>query len=97
MAAMEATKIKSAISAVGEIDDGKNSMLNINSLMTAFESFVADAKAGSGTPITYWLKPITACQLAMMYVAKYLPRTYVTSAGDDVTPTNEPDTPGTGG
>ena len=95
MVALEADKVKSAISAVGEIDDGKNSMLNINSLMTSFQSFVDKASTSCGMPISYWLKPITASQLAQMWVAKYLPKQYVTSAGDDVTPTNEPDTPGT--
>ena len=97
MVALEADKVKSTISAVGEIDDGKNSMLNINSLMTSFQSFVDKASTSCGMPISYWLKPITASQLAQMWVAKYLPKQYVTSAGDDVTPTNEPDTPGTGG
>ena len=63
--------------------------------MTSFQSFVDKASTSCGMPISYWLKPITASQLAQMWVAKYLPKQYVTSAGDDVTPTNEPDTPGT--
>jgi len=90
MTAIEATKVKSAISAVGELDDGKNQILNINSMMTAFTNFVERAVTTPGVPINYWLKPITASQLAQMWVAKYLPSQYVTSAGDDITPTHEP-------
>jgi hypothetical protein len=93
MVALEASKIKSAVSAVGELDDGKNKMLDINSLMTAFTDFVTKAAAGGGVPINYFLKPITASQLAQMWVSKYLPGEYVTSAGDDTNP-NEPKTDG---
>jgi hypothetical protein len=94
MVALEATKIQSAVSAVGELDDGKNKMLDINSLMTAFTDYVTKAAAGNvGVPINYFLKPITASLLAQMWVAKYLPGEYVTSSGDD----SNPDEPKTGG
>jgi hypothetical protein len=87
MMSIEAAKIKSVMSAVSEHQDGANKMLDINSLMTAFTDFVQKASAGNiGIPITYYLKPITASQLAQMWVAKYLPGEYVTSAGDDKTP-----------
>lgn len=87
MMSIEAAKIKSVMSAVSEHQDGSNKMLDINSLMTAFTDFVQKASAGNiGIPITYYLKPITASQLAQMWVAKYLPGEYVTSAGDDTTP-----------
>ena len=94
MMSIEAAKIKSVMSAVSEHQDGTNKMLDINSLMTAFTDFVQKASAGNiGVPITYYLKPITASQLAQMWVAKYFPGQYVTSAGDDTTPQE----PGGGG
>ena len=87
VSAMKAATITSVMSAVANHQDGSNKMLDINSLMTAFTDYVAKAGAGNiGVPITYFLKPITAAQLAQMWVAKYLPRQYVTSAGDDSTP-----------
>ena len=89
MVALQASKIKAAVSAVGELDDGKNKMLDINSLMTAFTDFVSKASTNVGVPINYYLKPITANQLAQMWISKYLPGEYVTSAGDD-TDANEP-------
>ncbi len=87
MMSIRTSELKSVMTAVGEIDDGKNKMLDINTLMTAFTDFVQKAAAGeAGVPIKYFLKPITANQLYQMWVAKYFPATYVTSAGDDTTP-----------
>ncbi len=87
MMSLEAAKIKNVMSAVSEHQDGANKMLDINSLMTAFTDFVTRAGAGDiGVPIEYYLKPITASQLAQMWVAKYFPAHYVTSAGDDSKP-----------
>ncbi|GLS24569.1 hypothetical protein [Marinibactrum halimedae] len=87
MMSIEAAKIKSVMSSVSEHQDGSNKMLDINSLMTAFTDFVNKAIAGNvGVPINFYLKPITASQLAQMWVAKYFPGKYVTSAGDDSTP-----------
>lgn len=87
MMAIRNSEVKSVMSAVGEIDDGKNKMLDINSLMTAFTDYVSKAAGGDiGVPIEYFLKPITANQLFQMWVAKYFPAMYVTSAGDDTTP-----------
>ena len=83
MVALEGAKIKSAVSAVGELDDSRNKMLDVNSLMTAFTDFISKASTNIGVPINYFLKPITANQLAQMWVSKYLPNQYVTSAGDD--------------
>ena len=87
MMAIRNGDVTSVMSAVGEIDDGKNKMLDINSLMTAFTDYVAKAGDGDiGVPIEYFLKPITANQLFQMWVAKYFPAKYVTSAGDDTKP-----------
>ena len=87
MMSIRNSEVKSVMSAVGEIDDGKNQMLDINSLMTAFTDYVNKAGSGEiGVPIEYFLKPITANQLFQMWVAKYFPAKYVTSAGDDTTP-----------
>jgi len=87
---MQSSQLKAAVSAVGEIDSESNKMLDINSLMTAFTDFVNKAIAGEcGVPINYYLKPITKKQLAQMWIAKYIPGEYVTSAGDDTGNTDD--------
>ncbi|MDW7547736.1 hypothetical protein [Pseudoalteromonas peptidolytica] len=84
MVQLQNAKIESAVSAVGKMQGESNKMLDINSLMTAFTDFVTKAaESNSGVPVNYYLKPITKAQLAQMWIAKYLPAKYVTSAGDD--------------
>lgn len=96
MQALSTSRIQSVMSAVGEIQDGSNKMLDINSLMTAFTDYVNKAIGGNvGVPINYYLKPITKSQLAQMWVAKYLPGTFITDAGDDSEP-EEPVSSGKG-
>lgn len=87
MVQLRSSEITSVMSSLASTDDGSNKILDINSLMTAFEDYVNKAIEGNvGAPINYYLKPITASQLAQMWIAKYLPGKYVTSAGDDSTP-----------
>lgn len=91
MKALEASKITAVMSGLEKVDDGKNQMLDINSLMTAMEDYITKAMAGDvGVPLSYYLKPITASQLAQMWISKYLPGEYVTSAGDDTGTTDDP-------
>lgn len=83
MQAMESTKVQSVLTGLSDIDDGQNKMLDINSLMTAFEDYVDKALAGNiGVPINYYLKPITKSQIAQLWVAKYYPE-YMAIGGDD--------------
>ncbi len=98
MTAIKGAQTKSVMSGLQTVDDGKNKMLDINSLMTAFEDYVNKAITGDvGVPVTYYLKPITASELAQMWVAKYFPGQYVTSAGDDTTPKEPGDNTSGGG
>jgi len=87
MMAINHGQITSVMSGLQAVDDGSNKMLDINSLMTAFEDYISKAIDGKvGVPINYYPKPITAAQLAQMWVAKYYPGQYVTAAGDDSKP-----------
>ena len=43
MISMKPTEIKSALSAFGEIDDGSNNILDINSMMTALDDYLKKA------------------------------------------------------
>ncbi|MDY7021094.1 MAG: hypothetical protein SWJ54_06990 [Cyanobacteriota bacterium] len=91
MIQIRASEIHSVMLGLGEIDDGVNKMLDINTLMTAFEDYVNKALAGNiGVPVTYHLKPITRAQLAQMWVAKYYPNQYLSISGDDSSNGNSP-------
>jgi hypothetical protein len=76
--------VNAVIGKLGEIQGQKVRMLNIDSLMTAFDNYVDRARAGGiGVPINYYFKPITRSQLAQMWLTKYYPGQYLALAGDD--------------
>ncbi|KAF7551976.1 hypothetical protein G7Z17_g4620 [Cylindrodendrum hubeiense] len=93
MVSMKAGDVKAALSALGELDDGSNKILDINSMMTALDDYLKKAADGtSGVPINYYLKDITKKMLAEMWVAKYLPGEYMAISGDDTDPEKKKDT-----
>ena len=80
-----------AVSAVNEMDKQQNQIIDTNSMMTAFDDYVAKASDGNcGVPINFLLKPITQKQIAKAWVDKYYPNEFRTHdhLGDD---------PGSGG
>jgi len=85
---LKSAAITSVMQGLSALDDGQNKMLDIYSMMVAFEDYV---KAATGTvenvkigvPINYYTKPITRTQLAQMWVAKYYPNKYLGISGDD--------------
>jgi len=84
MVSMKAGDIKATLSALAEIKDGSNKILDINSMMTALEDYVSKvADATSGVPINYYIKDITKDMLAEMWVAKYFPGEYMKINYDD--------------
>ncbi|KAI1081487.1 hypothetical protein F5B20DRAFT_536198 [Whalleya microplaca] len=93
MVSMKAGEIKATLSALAEIDDGSNKVLDINSMMAALEDYVSkvtDAK--SGIPINYYTKDITKDMLAEMWIAKYFPGDYMRISYDDSEqPSGKPD------
>ena len=81
---MKEATVTCVLSKLGELQGQKVRMLNIDSLMTAFENFVERARAGGvGVPINYYTKPITRTQLAQMWMTKYYPDRYLNVSGDD--------------
>ncbi|KAK4185144.1 hypothetical protein QBC35DRAFT_534420 [Podospora australis] len=95
MVSMKAGEIKAALEALAVIDDGNNKVLDINSLMTAFEDYLKKAAEGtSGVPINYYLKDITKSMLAEMWVSKYYPGRYLSIKYDDSEGGDTPPAPG---
>ncbi|KAI0160654.1 hypothetical protein GGR57DRAFT_519534 [Xylariaceae sp. FL1272] len=87
MVSMKSGEVKAALSALAEIDDGNNKIIDINSMMTALEDYLKKAADGtSGVPLNYYLKDITKTMLAEMWVAKYYPGKYMAISYDDEAP-----------
>jgi hypothetical protein len=84
MLAIQGSTVSNVMLGLDKIDDGANKMLDINSMMTAFEDYVEKAIAGEiGVPINYYVKSVSRAQLAQMWVEKYFPNRYLMIAGDD--------------
>lgn len=70
------TKEESLLKGLGGIDKTANKVLDINSLMTAFENYIKniqDKNKNVGTPIHFYLKKLTASQIAELWLEKYFP------------------------
>lgn len=86
MMAIQGSTVSNVMLGLDKIDDGANKILDVNSMMTAFEDYVDRAISGEiGVPINYYVKNISRAQLAEMWMAKYYPNKYLAIAGDDTT------------
>jgi hypothetical protein len=83
MMSIQASKISSVMSSLKDLDESDNNILDINSVMTAFEDFVTQASQGNvGVPINYYVKHIPKAALAHLWVSKYYPQ-YLSISEDD--------------
>ncbi|KAK6540254.1 hypothetical protein TWF694_009069 [Orbilia ellipsospora] len=97
MVAIKSAEVKAALSALGEIDDGANKVVDINSMMSALEDYLKKAMEGhSGVPINYYVKEFTKDMLAEMWLAKYSPGDKLAISFDDSKPTTGGQTTGGG-
>ncbi|MEM5373043.1 hypothetical protein V4C53_44640 [Paraburkholderia azotifigens] len=81
--AIKSNQMESALSALSDIDDGKNKIIDTNSMMNALDDYIQKCLGGNiGAPITYYLKRITASQLAQAWMAKYFPARYISISAD---------------
>jgi hypothetical protein len=79
MVELKSATIKSALSGLAEMDDGKNKIIDINSMMTAMDDYImrcVEGKDNLGVPVNYYLKPITKSIITRAWLAKYYPNRY---------------------
>ena len=88
MVSMQSANVEGVLSSLSDIKGENVKVMDVNSLMTAFDSYIADINSGKckGVPINYFVKPITRSQLALMWVNKYFPGKFDGRAGDDAEP-----------
>lgn len=87
MLTMQSSKINAVLEGLSGIDDRSNQIIDINSVMTAYDDYTQKAMEGNiGVPINYYLKDITKEELVEMWVAKYFPGQYLDETGDDTAP-----------
>lgn len=78
MAALEAAKVSAIMSSLAPLEDSKNKMLDINTVMTALTAYVTQATSGGnnvfGVPINYFLTTLSKSQIVQAWLAKYYPQ-----------------------
>mmetsp|Transcript_39048 Transcript_39048/g.43167 ORF Transcript_39048/g.43167 Transcript_39048/m.43167 type:complete len:98 (+) Transcript_39048:2-295(+) len=66
--------MKNSVSNISESQNDKNKVIDMNSLMTAFESYVEKAMAGeSGIPTSFYFKRLTKSDIAKCYLRNFYP------------------------
>ncbi|KAK7222804.1 hypothetical protein V2G26_010807 [Clonostachys chloroleuca] len=81
---LQGKNIESAMSALAVVDESKNKVLDVNSMMTALDDYLKKASEGNaGIPINYYLKDINQKMLAQMWAAKYYPNQFMAIKYDD--------------
>lgn len=71
---LQTTSMQSVMRSLGDIDHGTNKVLDINSLMTAFENYlqaIREKEESTGVPVHFYLKNITRRQLIQTWMDKY--------------------------
>lgn len=75
--ALKNSQVTAALSALADIDNASNKIIDTNSLMTALEDYVQKCLSGNvGVPINYYTKPVTRSELAQLWVQKYYPNQF---------------------
>jgi hypothetical protein len=78
--------LTNAVTAVHEAQNHDNKVIDLNSLMTAFDDFVKKAAADDacGVPINFFVREITKSDIAKAYLKKYSPlKNWQLSSDDD--------------
>ncbi|WP_205511922.1 hypothetical protein [Longitalea arenae] len=80
---MQNGTMKTVIRSLGEIDQGSNKVLDINSLMNAFENYLLmiKEKESSGVPVHFYIKSISRQQLIQAWMEKYYPQKETPASG----------------
>lgn len=70
---LRGNEIKNTMASLSKIDEGKDSVLNVNSLMSGLEDYVTQAKeAKTGVPINFFIKSLTKADIAKLWLTKYV-------------------------
>lgn len=84
MITLQNATITSALTGLSQIDDGQNSIIDINSMMTGMDDYIqkcVDADENVGVPINYYLKPLTKADITRAWLNKYYPIELKNGAG----------------
>lgn len=83
MIELENAKIEPVITGLSKMEEQENSIINVNSMMTAMDDYITKCIAADdsvGIPINYFLKPLTKSMITRAWLHRYYPQ-MMNSAG----------------
>jgi len=73
--ALNSEYMKNTVSNLSEYQTKGNKIIDINSMMTAFEDFVSKSQEGKGgVPTNFYIKSLSKNDIAKIYIRKFFPR-----------------------
>ncbi len=76
MVELQNAKIDAAITGLSKMEEQENSIINVNSMMTAMDDYITkciETDNSVGVPINYFLKPITKSMITRAWLNRYYP------------------------
>lgn len=76
MVELRNASINAAITGLSKMEEQENSIININSMMTAMDDYIQkciEADNSVGVPINYFIKPITKSVITRTWLQRYYP------------------------
>jgi len=71
---LENNKVECVLSSLNQMEDGEHSVLDVNTLMTAFENYAKLAAEGKiGVPVNYYIKPMKRADVIDEWIKKFYP------------------------
>jgi len=71
---LENNKVECVLSSLKQMEDGEHDVLDVNTLMTAFENYAKLAAEGKiGVPVNYYIKPIKRADVIDEWIKKFYP------------------------
>ncbi len=76
-AAMQSGLMQSVIQGLGSIDHGSNKIVDLNTLMSAFDNYITQVASATtvGIPISFFFKKISKAHIARLWLDKYFAMT----------------------
>ena len=71
--AMQNGLMQSVIEGLGTIDQGSNKVVDLNTLMNAFDNYITEVSSADsvGIPISFFFKRISKNRIARLWLDKY--------------------------
>lgn len=94
MVELRNSAITASIAGLAKMEEQENSIININSMMTAMDDYIEKCTSvdeGLGVPVNFYLKQLTKQDIIRTWLNHYYPNEYNKAGRIDDSESNNPD------